>query len=705
MIRILPRRSFLAFATFLRPSLPTTVFKFKPAELHHSRIPRANPCISYRFASTFKDPNARLTQDTLKKVVELFNNLKSNPKSSTDKDLTFLLQYLKSADIPPRDVSCCAHTLGLSHAQFSLYSLALILRASQTEIRPPIPHPVQRVVQSWPEIEKWIQYVFTDWIFRGKFLGQQEEDRARGFNAIIPFLMVASRVPELRELLLARGPNQMTTLLTLVGCWSIEAEEWFMKNKGYALHHSAAPPLSTLFGDYLENEPAIRDAIDAVFNAPEIQSAPALVDFFRAFEMMGKVSRRSHADIARTALTLLRNPSLPLHVLHAHLRMLNLIATVTEYCDALLAQHSIRHVTRTLSELTSRPYDYDTAPEVAQCIASCVRYLTTYIPKKDGFHHVREALQAGLLPAILRWGRPYISQQHDDHSKDKTHAKLKLLHMVSLYIVYPSVLRPFLASARKIDQLGLIDVATSDPVSAAYLKVVNIATDRLTMIRPGSIDLRTRCENCGKEDIDADFRSCSGCFIPSYCSENCQTVHWKEKHEAHCKEVQKKRKEGLPLIPMSDEDLDYISQFAMAQVNRNRAEIVRVWKEEGPTRTPLVSFDFTEDPNGVMVVGARCLDTTPGDTATTGVYIPELHAVVNGKAYFRSIWEEAISRPVHDQDAIVCIFLPQGDTPQAKLSFIGIKSELNDTEGTVYEKLVKTIEDGIEYGLPGPPVL
>ncbi|KAJ7456722.1 hypothetical protein B0H11DRAFT_2243888 [Mycena galericulata] len=384
-----------------------------------------------------------------------------------------------------------------------------------------------------------------DSFFRGKFLGQQEEDRARGFNTIIPILMVASRVPELRELLLAPDRNRMMMLAALVGCWSIEAEEWFMKGKGYDLHQSAARPLSALFGDYLGDEPAIRDAIKSVYNGVENQSAPGLLDFFRAFEMLGKVSRRSRADIARTALTLLRNPTLPPHLLDSHLQMINLIAIATEYSDALLAQHSIRHVTRTLSELTSKPYDSDSAPVVAQCIASCARYLTKFIPRKDGFHHVRQALQAGLLPAILRC-RPWISQQHDDDSKDETHAKLlKLLHMVSLYIVYPSVFRPFLVSVRKIDQLGLIDTATTDPLSAAYLKVVNIATDRLIMIRPSNaerIDLSARCENCGKEDIDADFKSCSGCFIPSYCSEKCQTVHWNAKHEAHCKEVQKKRK-------------------------------------------------------------------------------------------------------------------------------------------------------------------
>ncbi|KAJ7813436.1 hypothetical protein B0H13DRAFT_472197 [Mycena leptocephala] len=157
--------------------------------------------------------------------------------------------------------------------------------------------------------------------------------------------------------------------------------------------------------------------------------------------------------------------------------------------------------------------------------------------------------------------------------------------------------------------------------------------------------------------------------------------------------------DGRPLV-MSQADADDIFQLAMAQVNQHRAEIARVWKEEGPTRTPLVSFDFTEDPAGVMVIGKRCLDTPPGKIAETGIYVPELKTIVDGRVYFRSLWLETISRTVHDEDAILCVFLPQGDTPKGKWSCIGS----HEREGTVFERLVKRVERGLDYGRPGPPV-
>ncbi|KAJ7490680.1 hypothetical protein FB451DRAFT_1166024 [Mycena latifolia] len=129
--------------------------------------------------------------------------------------------------------------------------------------------------------------------------------------------------------------------------------------------------------------------------------------------------------------------------------------------------------------------------------------------------------------------------------------------------------------------------------------------------------------------------------------------------------------------PLLREDSDYLFQFTMAQVNRNRDEIVRVWEEQ-PARTPLVSFDFSQDPNGVMVVGERCVDVAPGNDmkplfATDPEEGPDA-------ALFRERWKER-------------------ERAQGVWMSIGIKNlkEFRDGEGTVLEKLIKTVEDGVEY--------
>jgi hypothetical protein len=308
---------------------------------------------------------------------------------------------------------------------------------------------------------------------------------------------------------------------------------------------------------------------------------------------------------------------------------------------------------------------------------------------------------------------------------------MKALHIISLYLIYPSVLRPFLASVRKIEKLDIVD--ETKPLCASYLKLVRFVNDRIAMVQQKSdsmIDLGVNCENVSRfvgfdnpltwgivrqgrprrefqglqwllQGVVLLRRLPEGGLAISRARMQSDTNHPKRKDLVRRCPTQTDWKivDGRPLV-MSQADADGIFQFAMAQVNQHRAEIARVWKEEGPTRTPLVSFDFTDDPAGVMVVGKRCLDTPPGKIAETGIYVPELKTIVDGRLYFRLLWLETISRTVHDEDAILCVFLPQGDTPKGKWSFIGS----HEHEGTVFERLVKRVEQGLDYGRPGPPV-
>ncbi|KAJ7740197.1 hypothetical protein DFH07DRAFT_839184 [Mycena maculata] len=306
------------------------------------------PCIC-------QDPNARLTKDTLMNLAEFFKNL--DPVSSTDDDLTFLLQYLKSDDIPSTDEVCCAHTLGQYHAMFALHSLASILKGGH----PDDPVPVQRIVQSWQDIKKWIQYSYTDWILRRKFIGQQKQDRVQGFNSIIPFLTAATQIPELRDLMFSH-PGEDRLLEILAFCWSIEGEAWFMETDNRFIEpQTAARPLSTLF----ENE-----------GLKQLKGTSVEVH-----GVLCGIAGWNPTDIARNALTLLVKPSIALSHRHTHLQMLILLDIIPKFSDALLAQHSIRHVTRTLSDLASRAYNSDSSEEVAKCIVSCITYLARSITK------------------------------------------------------------------------------------------------------------------------------------------------------------------------------------------------------------------------------------------------------------------------------------------------------------------------------------
>ncbi|KAJ7704985.1 hypothetical protein B0H17DRAFT_1326437 [Mycena rosella] len=703
----------------IRPSSPSGLSRIRLYPLSVSRgasMLQTEPISSSKDVEchapncTCQDPNARLTKSTLEKLLEFTRNL--DPAFSTDADMTFLLQYLEwSEDLIGDDVAGartleqrharaipCPNNLAHRHAQATIGGLARILAAQ----RPSDPRHSQRVVQAWSDIERWISYTAYRWSISGQETispeGQQAQDRIDSFNTIIPFLSIAVKLPEIMDLLLADELSRNSILNILVFSWLNERDEWFMNEHGYDPSISTADPLATIVLNTMESQlgPDFDRFGPNVALLPSRSFIPGF-DWLNTFETVRNAMNRDPTDVARTALTLLRHRPISLNLLHAHLEMTNLL--VFAFDDTLLAQNSIGAMTRVLSELSLRPHEPDFAPIMGKCITKCVGYLILFIQMKDSFSHTRITLLGGVIPAILRCG-PWFGQDSSEYA-----GLVALLEVISLYLIFPSVLRPFLISARKIEKLGL--VGGNRPLGAAYLKLVKLVDDRLALVQPPdgqNLDLSVKCKNCGKHDTDANFKACSGCFLPSYCSEDCQKADWR-KHERECKAAEALREEGKPL-PMLPEDSAYLSQFAMAQVNRHRAEIVRVWIEEGPTRAPLVSFDFSLDPEGVMVTGKQCFESTPEKAARPALFAAEAGAADAAEsAYFMARWAEMMVRPEHYDVAIVGMFTPLGERLQETWVSIGIKEELRDGEGTVWDKLVKTVEGGFECGLSGAPII
>ncbi|KAJ7203628.1 hypothetical protein GGX14DRAFT_461657 [Mycena pura] len=612
-------------------------------------------------------------------------------RASTDDDLTFVLQYLKEADIPALEETCCAHTLGAFHAHAALDCLAVFLHRSE-------PRPVQRVVQAWPDIDAWITYIGAQWIVRGKFIGNQDTDRVTGFNGIIFFLTHATRIPELVALMLADPTGRNTMFAIIMLCWTIEADEWFVKNEMYTADRTAAMPFASLaFARMTSGRGGLPVGEDLE------------LDFLEIFEMIRSVHGRTPSDTAQTALTLLRRAGRDdLIAVCAHLAVLSMVFFTSGTADALRAQHSVRDVTRLLAELSQRPYDAATAPLMTQCIEGCMALLTTILPMNEGFGNMRIAVQAGILPALLRC-KPWLTP--GDSAFGYEYAT-KILEWVALYIVYPSVLRPVLVATRKIEELDLVD--PTDPIHDLYLNLVHLIAERLTLLRPEDgqdIDLRVKCHKVGHYELEhcwcqlMEFHSvenpttrrCSRTAAGASCSRTALRPARKRTGKSTSRSALPSFDFFFPLraegetLPMMREQHAYLFQFAMALVNRHRAEIVRVWREEQPVRTPLILFDFSQDPYGVLVVGERCLETLPGRTAETGVFVPEINMVVDARLYWPVQWNEVMARPVHDEHALVCY-------PLGKWMFIGIEEEHEDGDGT-------TVEGGFKYGIVPPPVV
>ncbi|KAJ6532099.1 hypothetical protein B0H19DRAFT_1273248 [Mycena capillaripes] len=274
-----------------------------------------------------------------------------------DEAITYSLEYLRSANIPAPELSCCANTLGQYHSEMALiiflYAVTIVSGKLESNSR-----LTARIVEAWPEIHKWLLYTFSDWIVRGKFIGRQKVDRIEGFRSIIPFLDAVCRVPDLREMVLRTAYDRQAIFTVLSFCWQMESEDWFV-NPWKDDYTSAAGPLVMLTqADFDGGKPIPDDPTH---------------DFFT---MAAIATNLDPEGIARMTLGRLKDTaSLPLGNMAPHIGILSTLGRQPSYSSALFAQHSLQDVIRILVDLTSAPYNPETAQEVEACIRPCLIYV------------------------------------------------------------------------------------------------------------------------------------------------------------------------------------------------------------------------------------------------------------------------------------------------------------------------------------------
>ncbi|KAJ7679084.1 hypothetical protein DFH06DRAFT_1165655 [Mycena polygramma] len=604
-----------------------------------------------------QDPNARLTGDTLTALVDFIREFTPSTLSAPEIDdaITHSLQYLRSVDIPARELSCCAHTLGQYHSEAALKCLIKVMASDQFKYNP---YLVTRLVQAWPEIRAWLQYTFTNRITFGMFIDRQKQDRIEGYRSIIPFLQVVCRIPDLRELLLRTPSERQNMFLVLSFCWRMESEGWFELQEDYAQFTSAAIPLATLAQAHIDGKKSEDD-------------------FFPVLQLVAARAKLDPAKVASIALDRVKDPtSVPLSTLAAHIAMIRILGMSPSYSPALLAQNSIQNMIRILDELTSRDYDPTTAQEVEACIRPCLRYLSRSLVCSDGCSFVAQALHTGILPALMRSSK-WLLPESDGHVYLQT-----VLEVISVYAIYPSVFWSFGPTLKAFAKTEEEAIKQLDPtIQKDLMTMTAVITYRLAMLLPSA---NLNCENCGQpvNPFEAETScNCDQCFMSSYCSEACRTTHWTNSHREECKTLLDARKDGFTL-PILLRDFEFGCDVAMVELRINRVEIANVWKRERPERTPVVSVDFTDDFKGRILVGEEALANPP----------PFLRGPpgLDLASYFRALWDAETSKEFHDEHVVVCIFLPHGPGLQTHWRWIPISPEY--TEGTVVDRLINTVE-------------
>ncbi|KAJ7704367.1 hypothetical protein B0H17DRAFT_1039432 [Mycena rosella] len=567
-----------------------------------------------------------------------------------DEKVTLALQYLKAADIPPREKGCCTHVLGQFHAHFALCILANISYL----VRPaPDSQFVTRLVGAWPGIWKWLEYTFENWVISPLFFDRNNDNRYHAFSTIVVSLRSFVKIPAVCERMLAAGGGKRAFVM-LGSCWLYEIEDEFK--------------------DASKNDPFLT-AIEPLLDLGTFKrSSPPEVFFGCIMPSTQDAGKPAGVALDHLGWYLINTAWSPpaIFILDYHLRMATTMNGAVPYLNALLAQHSVRTITRILVSLTSGPYDAITAPGIAQCIGSCLEYLERTLPATYGFAWTTHAVQIGLVPAMLR-AQAWLPDMPDDDAQSML---VKLFRLLSLYSIYPSLLRVLVRSLQRARELHLPEaIRNNPPVWTAYMELEQFVEDRSSLF---DVDMNVRCSNpsCRKIDSRNNFSSCSSCFTTVYCSAACQKAHWKDGHRVDCKTLKQLRQEGkAPSV--SPEDYDFATKLVIEEVRRRKNEVVSVWKKEKGGRTPVVSVNyFLDDPKGILVAGSP------------SKFPPQ------GYAEFRQVrdmWENVISQDIHREHAIVGAYLPHGTTGKLHFLWLGIDDE--HTEGTVVERLIRTVED------------
>ncbi|KAJ7158504.1 hypothetical protein C8R46DRAFT_1109375 [Mycena filopes] len=596
-----------------------------------------------------RNPNARLTKNTLLELLDFTQKLDPSALSYSEIDaaITHSLEYLRASDVPSFHLSCCAHTLGQYHSEMAFACLAKIITSGQLDLDPRL---TTRLSNAVPDIYAWLYYTFTEWLFRGRFIGRENKDRIEGFRSLVPFLDAAFRLGDLRKAMLEDPKQRRQLEIFLYFCWQMESEDWFDEEAaaGHFPFISASSPYWTLMRSYIE------------------EGRP-LPHHEKANTSMGITPYRDFDDEAKIALRRLEDAaSLPLPALAGHIGILNAITLI--YPRGLLWQHSIGKVTRLLGDITSVPYSTKTASAVEQCIFPCLFYLFRSLKESDGRSFVAEALHSDLLPALVRASQ-WITLEDGDMLEDGNSLffLVGIMSIVSTYCVYPSVYGPFMASLAKLNlKPGHHPIYSM--IRATEMMILN------SLSLPESREINLECKNCKKTDITLALTTCDKCFQTFYCSEECKRAD-SESHREFCEKVDKAREVGneLSLCLVNLVDIRFAIMLAIAAIRSSRAEIVEVWRRERPERVPVVSVDYT-----VLLFG----DLRIGEDALS-------HLLYMASEGFN--WEEEAPKEEHDEHALLCLYLPHGQIVLNVPIWIPINPEYS--QGTVVERLIQTVEN------------
>ena len=169
--------------------------------------------------------------------------------------------------------------------------------------------------------------------------------------------------------------------------------------------------------------------------------------------------------------------------------LLHTLARYPPLQSAMLSQHSIQLVTKTLVTFTSQPFLLASHSSLGLCIDACLLYLREELRVSTGLRWIIDALQSQLIIGMLRCG-PWNSELDDQ-------CRSFFLDVLSTHLLYRSVL-PVVSRAMEevADVLPEVQVSELGQIWDQWLGFKKIAEERIALLAGDhEYNVQFECEN------------------------------------------------------------------------------------------------------------------------------------------------------------------------------------------------------------------
>ncbi|KAJ7657743.1 hypothetical protein DFH06DRAFT_453735 [Mycena polygramma] len=216
----------------------------------------------------------------------------------------------------------------------------------------------------------------------------------------------------------------------------------------------------------------------------------------------------------------------------------------TAWMRVLLSQGIVTHIVSALRALDSAMATDVGSNDWGRCRAAsefCFKILANYLAFIPGYTWVAEAIKAGFLDSFISFA-----------TREGGHLRVVVDYLIH-QILLPSLVSPSVIKEMKtaLVEIQISSASQQFTESHSWRKLVTLVKMRVTVLDRWEAKGRASylaCDNmsCGKIKQKHNLKRCAGCRSANYCSNDCQSIDWRDGHRDVCDDLRADLREDIP---------------------------------------------------------------------------------------------------------------------------------------------------------------